>query len=97
MKDTQYQLEIKCRKMTTRYLLRIGASIIAHTDAVAYLMMLINHIINGNLLSFVFPLSILGFALMEKPRPSNTYWKLVLLYAEAVILFKFILNISEVA
>ena len=45
--------------------MRIGSSIIAHTDAVAYLMMFINQMINGNLLSLVLPVSILGFALME--------------------------------
>lgn len=83
--------------MTNRFLLRIGASVIAHTDVVAYLMMLINHMINGNLLSFVYPLSILGYALIEKPRPSSVYWKSMLVFTELVILFKFIMNIAAVA
>lgn len=93
MPHTIYQNELRCRKMTNRYLLRIGSSVIAHTDAVAYLMMLINQMINGNLLSLILPVSILGFALMEKPRPSNLYWKFVLIYTELVIVFKFVLNI----
>lgn len=97
MPHTVYQNELRCRKMTNRYLMRIGSSIIAHTDAVAYLMMFINQMINGNLLSLILPVSILGFALMEKPRPTNTYWKFVLIYTELVIVFKFILNISTVA
>ena len=67
---------------------------IAHTDALCYFLMIINHMVNADLLSFVFPAAILGYAMLENPRPSKTFWKLILLYAELVIFIKFALRFS---
>ena len=40
----------------------------------------------------IYPLSVLLYALLEDPRPRNTYWSVVLIYAELVILFKFLIQ-----
>ena len=46
----------------------------------------------GNLMSMIYPLSVLLYALLEDPRPRSTYWSIVLIYAEFVILFKFLIQ-----
>lgn len=46
----------------------------------------------GNLLSLFYPLSVLLYALLEDPRPKNKYWSIVLIYAELIILFKFLIQ-----
>ena len=78
--------------MLHRYLVLFSSIVIAHTDAVCYLFMLVNHMVNADLLSFVFPAAILGYALIENPRPPQTFWKFILIYAEVVIFIKFALR-----
>ena len=69
-------------------------SVIAHTDGMCYLFMFVNHMVNANLISLVFPVAILGYALFEYPRPGNLFWKLMLIYAEAVIFLKFVFRFA---
>jgi hypothetical protein len=46
----------------------------------------------ANLMSLLYPLSILLYALIENPRPRSTYWSIILVYAEFIILFKFLIQ-----
>lgn len=50
--------------MCNRFLILLGSILIANTDAVCYLFMFINHMVNADLLSLVFPVAILGYALI---------------------------------
>lgn len=78
--------------MFNKYLLLVSAILTAHTDAVCYLFMIVNHMVNADLMSLVFPVSILAYALIEYPRPPKTFWKFILIYAELVIFIKFALR-----
>ncbi len=80
--------------MTHRYLTCFYSIMMAHTDGICYLFMFVNHMVNADLLSFVFPAVVLGYALMENPRPSKSFWKALLLYAELVIFIKFVMRFS---
>ena len=50
--------------MFNRYIFALMTILIAHTDTICYFMMILNHMINGNMLSLVFPLVLMGYALM---------------------------------
>ncbi len=56
--------------------------------------MIVNHMVNGNLISLMFPVLILGYALMENPRPSQRFWKFILFYAEVAIFVKYVLRFA---
>ena len=65
---------------------------ISYTSSLAYLFMFLNCMCTGNLISLFYPLSVLLYALIEDPRPRSTYWSVILIYAEVVILFKFLIQ-----
>ena len=66
--------------------------LISHTSNLAYIFMFLNCMCTGNLISLFYPLSVLLYALMEDPRPRSKYWSMILIYAELVILFKFLIQ-----
>lgn len=41
----------------------------------------------------MYPLSVLMYALMENPRPSALYWKIMLYYTEFIIFLKFLIQL----
>lgn len=94
MPKTEYKEKTSCPHMCRSYIYCLFTILVAHTDFFCYLMMLVNHMVNGNLISFFYPVLILGYALFENPRPSALFWKIVLLYAEFVIFLKFVLRFA---
>ena len=66
--------------------------LISNTAAISYMFMFLNCMFTGNLMSLIYPLSILLYALIEDPRPRSKYWSIILIYAEFVILFKFLIQ-----
>ena len=80
--------------MFRRYIYALMTILIAHTDTICYFLMILNHMVNANMLSLVFPLVLMGYALMEDPRPPSRFWKVILVYAEIVIFIKFILRFA---
>lgn len=81
MPKTEYKEKTNCPHMFRNYIYCLVTILAAHTDFICYLMMVVNHMVNANLISFVYPALILGYALFENPRPSALFWKIVLLYA----------------
>ncbi|CAI2386722.1 unnamed protein product [Moneuplotes crassus] len=66
--------------------------LISNTAALSYMFMFLNCMCTGNLISLFYPLSVLMYALIEDPRPRSKYWSIILIYAEIVILFKFLIQ-----
>ena len=56
--------------------------------------MILSHIFQASLLSLFYPLSIFCYALLEYPRPSKYYWKIVLIYTVFILMIKFIIHIE---
>ena len=50
--------------------------------------MILAHIVNGSLLTLVYPVSIFCYALFEEIRPHKGYWKFVLLYTMIILILK---------
>ena len=59
-----------------------------------YLVMILNHIISASLLTLFYPISIFCYALLEYPRPSRYYWKVVLIYTVFLLVIKFVIHIE---
>eukprot|EP00741_Cyanophora_paradoxa_P016116 tig00000042_g15557.t1 len=56
-----------------------------HTGILAMTLAVIAHAASGSLLSVVYPLAVLGYALMQAPRPGRAFWGSMLAYTEALI------------
>ena len=63
---------------------------ISHLDKLVFICFIINHLVNGSLLSLVYPVSVFLFALIENPIPMKIYWKTMILYTFVQIAVKFI-------
>ena len=96
-KFTSNELFIKYLK--TSYILKcIFTDIIAFCSNqfhwLVYIVMILDHISCASILSLFYPLSIFLYAIMEYPRPKNTYWNICLLYTVILITIKYIVQLE---
>lgn len=66
---------------------------ISNSDALVYFFFFLNHFMYGSVESIIFPLSVLGYAILENPRPSPKYWRIMLFYSQLVFFVKFSLQL----
>ena len=66
----------------------------SNSEFLCYFFFVLNHLTYASLESVFFPLSVLCYALLENPRPSPIYWRIMLFYTECVFLVKFILQME---
>jgi hypothetical protein len=59
-----------------------------------FFFMLLNHIMNADLISLFWPLSIFTYALIEYPRPTKMYWIVSLRYCIIIVVIKFFLQLA---
>ena len=84
--------------LKTSYILRLITEDIIYfisnnSHFLCYLMMIINHMVSGSLLSVVYPLSIFCYGLFEYPRPNRTFWDFCIKYTIGVIIVKFVIQL----
>ena len=70
------------------YLTTIISIIVSNSSILWYIFMVLAHIMNGSLLSLVYPVSIFWYALLEEIRPPKEYWKFILFYTMIVLILK---------
>ena len=68
--------------------------IVEHNEYTIYCCILLYHLINGKLLSFVYPIIILIFGIIQYPRPSKVFWKILMIYTTFVIFLKFFIQLN---
>lgn len=68
-------------------------SMFSSTQGLVFLCFFLNHFFYASLESVVFPLSVLCYALLEYPRPSPNYFRIMLIYTEFIFLLKFLINL----
>jgi hypothetical protein len=56
---------------------------------VCFFFMILNHMLNTSLISLFWPIMVFGYALLEYPKPKNTFWKIALFYSISTIFIKF--------
>jgi hypothetical protein len=68
----------------------IAQVLLSHTFEWLALAMLTNHCINADVLSMIFPLSLLLYGLLDSPRPAPAYFDVMLSYTLVLISVKFL-------
>ena len=84
---------------TTQLLMKIiyclPKLLLSTTQGICFALMIIAHIFNGNILSFIYVLSIFCYALVTKCRPHKLYWKILLSYTNIIIGLKYLCSFIE--
>jgi Piezo non-specific cation channel, R-Ras-binding domain len=68
--------------------------LVSNTTTITYFLFFVNHFMYASLESLVFPLSLLGYSLLEYPRPNFTFFRGMLVYTEIVFFIKFTLQLE---
>ena len=68
--------------------------IIEHNEYALYFFILLYHLLNGKLISLIYPILILIFGIIQYPRPSKVFWKIIMVYTTFVIFIKFFLQLN---
>ena len=83
------------RKKLVLYLLRsIFDYIVEHNEYTIYFFILLYHLVNGKILSFIYPILVLIFGIIQYPRPSKFFWKILMVYTTLVIFLKFVIQLN---
>uniref|UniRef100_A0A8C7YTI9 Piezo type mechanosensitive ion channel component 2 n=1 Tax=Oryzias sinensis TaxID=183150 RepID=A0A8C7YTI9_9TELE len=63
--------------------------LVAHSEFVCYLVIIINHMVSASCVSLVLPVTIFLWAMLSVPRPSKRYWMTAIVYTEVTIVIKY--------
>jgi len=94
-KDKKSKLVEKATKgyqLVIAYISLIFNIMLSNTSFACYLLMIVDHIMNGSIVSLVYPFSIFIYALLEERRPKNSYWKFIIIYSSLILILKFLLQ-----
>lgn len=67
---------------------------ISNTQAFIYFGMIFSMYQNAGIISLFYPIAVFGYALLEETRPRREFWNIVRIYTSALLLFKFLMNLS---
>ncbi|XP_070774836.1 piezo-type mechanosensitive ion channel component 2 [Enoplosus armatus] len=63
--------------------------LVAHSEMVCYLVIIINHMVSASCATLVLPITIFLWAMLSVPRPSKRYWMTAIVYTEVTIVAKY--------
>uniref|UniRef100_A0A3Q0T344 Piezo type mechanosensitive ion channel component 2 n=1 Tax=Amphilophus citrinellus TaxID=61819 RepID=A0A3Q0T344_AMPCI len=63
--------------------------LVAHSELVCYLVIIINHLVSASCVTLVLPITIFLWAMLSVPRPSKRYWMTAIVYTEVTIVIKY--------
>ncbi|XP_042353330.1 LOW QUALITY PROTEIN: piezo-type mechanosensitive ion channel component 2 [Plectropomus leopardus] len=63
--------------------------LVAHSEMVCYLVIIINHMVSASCATLVLPTTIFLWAMLSVPRPSKRYWMTAIVYTEVTIVIKY--------
>uniref|UniRef100_A0A3Q2E540 Piezo non-specific cation channel R-Ras-binding domain-containing protein n=1 Tax=Cyprinodon variegatus TaxID=28743 RepID=A0A3Q2E540_CYPVA len=63
--------------------------LVAHSEFVCYLVIIINHMVSASFVTLVLPITIFLWAMLSVPRPSKRYWMTAIIYTEVTIVIKY--------
>ncbi|XP_072220008.1 piezo-type mechanosensitive ion channel component 2 [Leuresthes tenuis] len=64
-------------------------TLVAHSEFVCYLVIIINHMVSASCVTLVLPITIFLWAMLSVPRPSKRYWMTAIIYTEVTIVIKY--------
>lgn len=56
--------------------------LVAHSEMVCYLVIILNHMISASMVTLVLPILIFLWAMLSVPRPSKRFWMTAIVYTE---------------
>lgn len=56
--------------------------LVAHSEMVCYLVIILNHMISASVVTLVLPVLIFLWAMLSVPRPSKRFWMTAIVYTE---------------
>uniref|UniRef100_A0A8C9RRS0 Piezo-type mechanosensitive ion channel component 2a, tandem duplicate 2 n=1 Tax=Scleropages formosus TaxID=113540 RepID=A0A8C9RRS0_SCLFO len=63
--------------------------LVAHSEMVCYLVIVVNHMISASVATLVLPILIFLWAMLSVPRPSKRFWMTAIVYTEVTIVIKY--------
>uniref|UniRef100_A0A668AP96 Piezo type mechanosensitive ion channel component 2 n=1 Tax=Myripristis murdjan TaxID=586833 RepID=A0A668AP96_9TELE len=63
--------------------------LVAHSEMVCYLVIIINHMVSASCATLVLPITIFLWAMLSVPRPSKRFWMTAIIYTEVTIVIKY--------
>jgi len=75
--------------MFWRYIETLFYILISNTENFTYFAMLLSMYTNAGLITFFYPMSLFGYALLNEVRPSYKYWRIILTYSIIILTIKF--------
>ncbi|OMJ88807.1 hypothetical protein SteCoe_9194 [Stentor coeruleus] len=66
----------------------------SNTQAIVYFLFFVNHYMYASLESIIFPLSVLGYAMLEFPRPRIQFFRFMLYYVGLIVFVKYTLQLE---
>ncbi|KAG7272223.1 hypothetical protein CRUP_035750 [Coryphaenoides rupestris] len=63
--------------------------LVAHSEMVCYLVIIINHMVSASFVTLVIPINIFLWAMLSVPRPSKRFWMTAIVYTEVTIVIKY--------
>ncbi|XP_047446292.1 piezo-type mechanosensitive ion channel component 2 isoform X2 [Mugil cephalus] len=63
--------------------------LVAHSELVCYLVIIINHMVSASCVTLVLPITIFLWAMLSVPRPSKRYWMTAIVFTEVTIVIKY--------
>ncbi|XP_056149372.1 piezo-type mechanosensitive ion channel component 2 [Lampris incognitus] len=63
--------------------------LVAHSEMVCYLVIIINHMVSASCVTLVLPITIFLWAMLSVPRPSKRFWMTAIVYTEVTIVIKY--------
>lgn len=82
----------KAYKLLAAYSHLVAHIILSNSAFVCYLLMIVAMIMNGCIISLVYPVSVFIYALLEEKRPNKKYWQFIVMYTSTVLVIKFVLQ-----
>uniref|UniRef100_A0A673KUB4 Piezo-type mechanosensitive ion channel component 2-like n=1 Tax=Sinocyclocheilus rhinocerous TaxID=307959 RepID=A0A673KUB4_9TELE len=68
--------------------------LVAHSEMVGYLVIILNHMISASMATLVLPILIFLWAMLSVPRPSKRFWMTAIVYTEVTIVVKYFFQFS---
>ncbi|KAJ8407001.1 hypothetical protein AAFF_G00292770 [Aldrovandia affinis] len=68
--------------------------LVARSEMVCYLVIILNHLISASMVTLVLPILIFLWAMLSVPRPSKRFWMTAIVYTEVTIVIKYFFQFS---
>lgn len=65
-------------------------ALLANTDILCYMLMILNHMVYASVLSMPLPFLVFLWGMLSIPRPTKIFWITVMTYAQVVIVVKYV-------